>query len=227
MPRISDERRAANRAVILDAARRCFARDGFHQTSMPDLVAEAGISAGAFYRYFASKEEIVREIAHETFVNLALGLVAALERLAAPSVSDVVQVITSAFSAATFTADGREIDLDVQARVAVDAWGAVLRDEGLRREAGQGLGRFGAGIAEALARGQVAGRVPAGLDVTDGAALVVSLLPGLILRRAAFGTDATAVGRAAAALLDAPGAPRTAPARPRTLPSASSPLSQE
>ena len=212
MPRISDERRAANRAVILDAARRCFARDGFHQTSMPDLVAEAGISAGAFYRYFTSKEEIVREIAHETFANLAQGFVATLERLEAPSVADVVDVITTALSAASFTASGREVDLDLQARVAVEAWGEVLRDEALRAAARQGLERFDAGIAHALARGKAAGRVPAGLAVADGAALVMALLPGIILRRAAFGTDAAAVGRAAAALLDAPAGARTGPA---------------
>ncbi|MFJ9341987.1 helix-turn-helix domain-containing protein [Streptomyces sp. NPDC101733] len=46
VPRITDERRAANRAQIVAAARRCFSRDGFHQTSMPDIAAEAGVSAG-------------------------------------------------------------------------------------------------------------------------------------------------------------------------------------
>jgi AcrR family transcriptional regulator len=227
VPRISDQRRAANRTAILDAARRCFARDGFHQTSMPDLVAEAGISAGAFYRYFAGKDEVVHEIARETFASLVLAIVADLDRLEAPSVADVVQVITTALSAPTFTAEGREIDLDVQARVAVDAWGEVLRDEELRREAGHGLGRFAAVIAEALARGRAAGRVPAGLDVGDGATLVVALLPGLLLRRAAFGADAAAVGRAAAALLDPPADTGTTPDLPRTLPSASPALSQE
>src|SRR5689334_6249736 len=59
VPRLTDERREARRAEIVAAARRCFARDGFHQTSMPDIAREAGMSAGAFYRYFPSKEDVI------------------------------------------------------------------------------------------------------------------------------------------------------------------------
>jgi AcrR family transcriptional regulator len=47
MPRITQERRDAKRANIVAAARRCFSRDGFHQTSMPEIAREAGVSAGA------------------------------------------------------------------------------------------------------------------------------------------------------------------------------------
>ena len=53
MPKVSEEHRAARRRQILDAAARCFARDGFHRTSMQDIVRESGISAGLVYRYFA------------------------------------------------------------------------------------------------------------------------------------------------------------------------------
>lgn len=51
------------RADILDAAARCFARLGFHQTSMQQICAEAGMSAGNLYRYFPSKEAIIAGIA--------------------------------------------------------------------------------------------------------------------------------------------------------------------
>jgi AcrR family transcriptional regulator len=202
MPRISDTRRASNRAAIVAAARRCFARDGFHQTSMPDLVAEAGISAGAFYRYFGGKDELIREIARESFAGIGSVVVGRLERLEAPSVADVIGVLTSTFAAGTLTVGDREIDLDEQGRVAVQAWGEVARNEELRDETRRGLEGFTSAIAGALARGQRAGRVPAGLDPADGAWLVFALLPGMILQRAMLGHDGTAVGRAAAALLD-------------------------
>ena len=52
MPKVSDAHRAARRRQILDAARRRFVRNGFHATSMQDIFAEAGLSAGAVYRYF-------------------------------------------------------------------------------------------------------------------------------------------------------------------------------
>jgi TetR/AcrR family transcriptional repressor of uid operon len=51
---------AERRNRILDAAESCFVRNGFHRTTMNDVAAEAGMSAGNLYRYFESKEAIVR-----------------------------------------------------------------------------------------------------------------------------------------------------------------------
>lgn len=65
MPKVSAEYRAERRAHILAAARRCFVRDGFHGTSMQDLVDEAGVSSGAVYRYFSSKGAVIEAIAAE------------------------------------------------------------------------------------------------------------------------------------------------------------------
>ncbi|NOK61742.1 MAG: TetR/AcrR family transcriptional regulator [Chloroflexi bacterium AL-W] len=47
---------------ILLAAAECFARKGFHQTTMDDIAREAGISAGLIYRHFAGKEELIIEL---------------------------------------------------------------------------------------------------------------------------------------------------------------------
>ena len=203
MPRITDTRRAANRAAILDAARRCFARDGFHQTSMPDLVAEAGISAGAFYRYFAGKDELIHEIAREAFAGLGETVVGRVQRLDAPSAAEIVEELTGLLVMDRITIGDRTIDVDEQVRVALQAWAEIGRNEELQREAHHGLDGLAAAIADALARGQRAGRVAAGLDPGDGARLLLCLLPGAILQRAASGHDvAAAVRRAAAALLD-------------------------
>src|SRR5262245_46441988 len=51
------------RSQILDAAVICFAKHGFHQTSMHDISAEAGISVGLIYRYFANKEAVISAMA--------------------------------------------------------------------------------------------------------------------------------------------------------------------
>jgi AcrR family transcriptional regulator len=63
MPRVSPEHSEARRQQILEAARACFLRDGFHQTSMQDIQREAGLSAGAIYLYFKSKNDIIVGIA--------------------------------------------------------------------------------------------------------------------------------------------------------------------
>jgi AcrR family transcriptional regulator len=59
MPRVSQAHLDARRQQIVDAARARFARDGFAHTSMADIVTESGLSNGAIYRYFTSKDEIV------------------------------------------------------------------------------------------------------------------------------------------------------------------------
>src|ERR1051325_5050713 len=51
------------RTQILEAAIICFAKQGFHQTSMHDISAEAGISVGLIYRYFANKEAVISAMA--------------------------------------------------------------------------------------------------------------------------------------------------------------------
>jgi AcrR family transcriptional regulator len=51
------------RARLLDAARAVFERDGFLTARVSDIAARAGLSQGAFYHYFDSKEQIFREVA--------------------------------------------------------------------------------------------------------------------------------------------------------------------
>ncbi len=60
MRRVDPVRHEKKRREILDAAARCFARDGLRGASIGDICAEAGISPGHLYHYFASKEAIVR-----------------------------------------------------------------------------------------------------------------------------------------------------------------------
>ena len=50
---------ADKRQVILDAAVRVFARQGFHTCRVSDIADEAGVAYGLVYHYFSSKEEIL------------------------------------------------------------------------------------------------------------------------------------------------------------------------
>ncbi len=63
MPRLKPDTQRARREHILDAAERCFARSGFHATSMQDICREAHVSPGALYVYFASKEDLIAGLA--------------------------------------------------------------------------------------------------------------------------------------------------------------------
>lgn len=190
VPRISAVRREANRARIVAAARRCFSRDGFHQTSMPDIAAEAGLSVGAPYRYFASKEEIILEIAGDTFrmifdpVERLVGVVDDL------TIADLVAASVDPVSGDRIVdAAGQVVPVDELLRCAVQAWGELLRHEGLRQRAADGFEHVRQRIAAALRRGQAAGSVPVELNPDRGARVVMALLHGFVLQRTAFGLD--------------------------------------
>jgi AcrR family transcriptional regulator len=203
MPRISEERREARRTEIVDAALRCFARNGFHQTSMPELLAEAGVSAGAFYRYFASKDEVILEIAAEAFGTLVGAVDGLLAEDPAPDVPGLLTAMSRPLRGTTF--GDRGVDLDDMLRCAIQAWGETVRNEVLRDRAQRGFDAVIERLTEALTRGQEAGRVPDGVVPGDAARLIMAILPGLLMQRVVMQEkDAAAVLRTAGILMNPP-----------------------
>lgn len=78
MPKLKPDTQRARREHILDAAHSCFARGGFHATTMQDICRAAAVSPGALYVYFDSKEALIAGICErdrsefaERFANLA------------------------------------------------------------------------------------------------------------------------------------------------------------
>ncbi|HET9366597.1 MAG TPA: TetR/AcrR family transcriptional regulator [Candidatus Udaeobacter sp.] len=67
----TDSSNGDRRSQILEAALVCFAKRGFHQTSMHDISGEAGISVGLIYRYFENKEAVISAMAdrHKTEIS--------------------------------------------------------------------------------------------------------------------------------------------------------------
>lgn len=59
MPKVSEAHLEQRRQQILDAAITCFARKGFHQTTMADIASQAGVSDTLAYRYFSGKEDLI------------------------------------------------------------------------------------------------------------------------------------------------------------------------
>ena len=94
MPKISEEKRQARRLQILEVATRCFARQGFHRTSMEDIIRELKSSPGAVYCYFRGKTDIVAAIAEQRH-NRESALLA--ELLASGDLSDGLPHLARAF----------------------------------------------------------------------------------------------------------------------------------
>jgi len=63
VPKVSEEYKKNRRIQIVDVARECFIKGGYQKTSMNEIIAATGLSAGAIYNHFSSKEEIMVEAA--------------------------------------------------------------------------------------------------------------------------------------------------------------------
>ena len=60
-----EQTKLANRQAILDAAREVFREMGFETATVRDIIRRTGLSVGAFYNYYRSKEEVVAALADD------------------------------------------------------------------------------------------------------------------------------------------------------------------
>ncbi|MCG8708178.1 TetR/AcrR family transcriptional regulator [Brenneria sp. 4F2] len=71
-PTTKSERINARRDQIIAAARFCFRRSGFHGAGMAAIAAQASLSVGQIYRYFANKDAIIEEMVRRIVNNKLL-----------------------------------------------------------------------------------------------------------------------------------------------------------
>jgi AcrR family transcriptional regulator len=86
MPKVSDTYLETRRQQVLDAAYSCFARNGFHETTMQDIAREAGVSYGVVYHYFDSKEDVIEEVWQASREAREIRLRKAYEKTTVPDV---------------------------------------------------------------------------------------------------------------------------------------------
>src|SRR6516162_8826671 len=142
MPKVSQQHRDARREQIMAAARRCFLRDGFHATSMQDLFAEAGLSSGAVYSYFTSKDDVIVAIAEENMRGVTEMIRAiATQRPVRPVgavLADVIDILR-----AKDAQDGL-------GKLTVIVWSEALRNPALAARFGAMVAQLHANLAEVV-----------------------------------------------------------------------------
>ena len=175
MPRLSDKTREQRRQHILTSAWRCFSCDGFHAASIDDVIAATGMSSSAVYRYFRSKEEIIRASAEIGVARVRDIYVALLERDPCPTPAATLALLVDELHART---DNPDYDMT---RVALQTWAEALRDPVLHKHARASYREAQAHIIELAARWRDAGYIPADADTTAVAATLFSLMHGLIV----------------------------------------------
>jgi len=186
MPRVSESHLAARRQQILDAARVCFLRNGFHATSMQDVIAQAGLSVGAVYRYFPSKAEIVEAIAEQYSAQVW----AAFAELAEGD-APLAEVMETAVDIVNEAA-GPEGPM----RLAVQVWAEAMRDERIGATASTIYSRFRENFVAMAERAVRAGELPADTDARAAGAALFSLVIGYGLQKLLTGGPDRAAYRA-------------------------------
>ena len=123
MPKLKPEELAARRMEIIEAARACFLRSGFHQTTTDEICHEASITPGGLYHYFGSKDELIAAVVEhsaETATEHMRNLIAEADDTA----SAFRQVSDFFFDAM------QDTDIDNATRLEIEIWAeALMNDE--------------------------------------------------------------------------------------------------
>jgi TetR/AcrR family transcriptional repressor of uid operon len=158
------------RSQILEAALVCFAKRGFHQTSMHDISGEAGISVGLIYRYFENKEAVISAMAdrHKTEISEML------ERARqAPSLLESLEIL--------FTAHCCEDAPQVVSAFVVDLYAEASRNPHVADLVRDVLETAMNGVRDLIARAPEAQNAAHGLTPNELAELIFAVARGMLM----------------------------------------------
>ncbi len=195
MPRVSQEHLDARRRQILDAARHCFVRNGFHATSMQDILTEANLSAGAVYRYFRSKDDIIAAIAVDALAEVTGAFEDVFDTdTPLPPVEEALGRILATIQRLDDTQD--------LAKVAIQVWGEALRSPSLAERFTEAISSVRLTLTSLIEAYQERGLITREVPADQVAPVVVGLVHGLMVQHALLGdVDAATFGDGLGALL--------------------------
>ncbi|MEU8678230.1 TetR/AcrR family transcriptional regulator [Streptomyces sp. NPDC048560] len=183
MARVSQEHLDARRRQILQGAARCFARDGFHGTSMQDVLKEVGLSAGAVYRYFTGKDDLIAAIAGEAIGGVRAAFEEAARTTPPPAPDRLIGRVTGAlFSGGPFGLAPQAF-----AGLVVQVWSEALRNERLDSTLGEAYGALRAAWVQLVDAYRANGMFPADLPADSVARTLIATAQGFIVQLALFG----------------------------------------
>ena len=128
MPKLRPETREERRQALIEAGWRCTAVEGFRDLTVDDVCAEAGVSTGAFYGYFAGKRELLLALLEDDAEQLDLEL----ERIASATSTGVERLRGFARAMLARGEDAARV------QVRADLWADLMTEEAVRCPPGAG-----------------------------------------------------------------------------------------
>jgi AcrR family transcriptional regulator len=158
------------RSQILHAAFICFAKRGFHQASMHDISAEAGISVGLIYRYFENKEDVISAMAASQKRMLQEVLASARQ---APTLIEALEIL--------FTGHCCESSPELQSAFVLDLYTEASRNPRLADLVRDILNTAAEGVTELVARSPEMQNAPPGLTAKELVELIFAASRGMLM----------------------------------------------
>jgi AcrR family transcriptional regulator len=174
MPKVSKQYLEARCSEILDAAVVCFARSGFHKATMRDIVRESGMSAGAIYNLFSSKQEIVAAIVSRRHDEERRIFEQALKQ---PTLAKSLEDIRD-----HFLSDLNIPKQRMRRRVTVQLWAEAQHDSKLRKVAKDTFAKPFKLLRDLLREGQRRGEIATRIDADAMARFLIAAFHGLVLQ---------------------------------------------
>jgi len=172
------------RTQILDAALICFAKRGFHQASMHDISAEAGISVGLIYRYFENKEAVISAMADRHKKEIGEMLERARQ---APSLLESLEIL--------FTAHCCDDAPQVVSAFVVDLYAEASRNPHVADLVRDVLETAMDGVTDLIARAPEADSTTHNLKPYELAELIFAVSRGMLMRDVLQPQEMTAAER--------------------------------
>jgi len=176
MPKISEATRESRRNHVLVSAWKCFSRQGFHATSMDEVIAETGMSSSSVYRYFRSKDELIDAAAEESLSRIYMLLTELTSRDPVPSPVETLAAMLEA------PRQRQQEDYDLT-KISITAWAEALRRPVMHNFAFHFYAKVTGAFTTLAQRWKGAGFVPADADPAAIAGLFVTLMPGFLVMR--------------------------------------------
>ena len=175
--------RQERRDQVLSAAMRCFEAEGFHRTSMADVVAASGMSAGSVYRYYASKSDLIRACIDAVTAGADAALRPPDDGDGAP-LPPPAQALAQVLEQTLAVGDRYGVDVG---RIALNAWAEALRDPALRAETRGQYTKVRDLLTRSVAAWRDAGHLPPGTDAEAVGRVLFSALPGYVVQQQLLG----------------------------------------
>ncbi|MEU8860329.1 TetR/AcrR family transcriptional regulator [Streptomyces umbrinus] len=190
MARVSQAHLDARRRQILDGAARCFARNGFHATSMQDVLKEVDLSAGAVYRYFSGKDELIAAIVTEVLGGIREAFEEAARQTPPPPPDVLVgRVMTQVLGLGGEVKHGLTWDGEASfPRLMIQVWTETLRDSELSQVLRTGFVTVREAWVKVVEGYQEAGVMRADIPADHVARTMIATAQGFAAQQALFGS---------------------------------------